>query len=66
VTAVHTGISDFMLSVLERHDPARAWTTIGAADVSCLPDGQSIAGRSGFFDCFEKTDQNVLNAAISG
>jgi hypothetical protein len=55
-----------MLSVLERHDPARAWTTIGAADVSCLPDGQSIAGRSGFFDCFEKTDQNVLNAAISG
>ena len=40
------------------------WTIIGGADVSCLPGGLSIAGRRGFFDCFEKTDQDVLNAAI--
>jgi hypothetical protein len=40
------------------------WTVIGGAEFAGIPGGQSVAGRSGFFDCFGKTDQDALNAAI--
>ena len=40
------------------------WTVIGGAEFAGIPGGHSVAGRSGFFDCFGKTDQDALNAAI--
>lgn len=40
------------------------WTVIGGAEFAGIPGGQSVAGRSGFADCFGKTDQDALNAAI--
>jgi hypothetical protein len=40
------------------------WTVIGSSEFAGIPGGKSVAGRSGFFDCFGKTDQDALNAAI--
>jgi hypothetical protein len=40
------------------------WTIIGGAEFAGIPGGQAIGDRGGFFDCFEKTDQDALNAAI--
>ena len=40
------------------------WETLGGAEYVGIGGGKSIAGRAGFADCFDKTDQDVLNAAL--
>jgi hypothetical protein len=40
------------------------WTVIGGAEFAGIPGLGSIAGRSGFFDCFGQPDQDALNSAI--
>ena len=40
------------------------WTVIGGAEFAGIPGGQPVGIRSGLFDCFGKTDQDALNAAI--
>lgn len=40
------------------------WETLGGAEYVGIGGGKPIAGRAGFADCFDKTDQDVLNAAL--
>lgn len=40
------------------------WETLGGSGFAGIGGGESIAGRTGFADCFDKTDQDVLNAAL--
>ncbi|MEI7820614.1 MAG: hypothetical protein WCK55_06820 [Verrucomicrobiota bacterium] len=53
---------DFLLTWKRLQDAM--WTIIGGAEFAGIPGGQAIGDRGGFFDCFEKTDQDALNAAI--
>lgn len=40
------------------------WAELGGADFVGIGGGRSVEGRAGFADCFDKTDQDVLNATI--
>lgn len=40
------------------------WKELGGAEYVGIGGGPSVADRSGFADCFDKTDQDALNAAI--
>ncbi|MEI8235403.1 MAG: hypothetical protein WCH57_12070 [Verrucomicrobiota bacterium] len=40
------------------------WEALGGAEYVGIGGGSPIAGRTGFADCFDKTDQDVLNAAL--
>lgn len=42
----------------------RLWEAIGGAEYVGIGGGPSVGDRSGFAQCFDKTDQDVLNAAI--
>ncbi|XHR30847.1 MAG: hypothetical protein ACFUZC_09830 [Chthoniobacteraceae bacterium] len=40
------------------------WRELGGSNFVGIGGGQAIGARAGFADCFDKTDQDVLNAAI--
>lgn len=42
----------------------RLWEALGGSEYVGISGGPSVADRSGFASCFDKTDQDALNAAI--
>jgi hypothetical protein len=40
------------------------WRELGGSDFVGIGGGRAIEGRAGFANCFDKTDQDLLNAAI--
>ncbi|MDD5350268.1 MAG: hypothetical protein PHQ12_08670 [Chthoniobacteraceae bacterium] len=40
------------------------WEALGGDGFAGIGGGRPMEGRSGFADCFDKTDQDVLNAAL--
>jgi len=40
------------------------WDALGGADYVGIGGGKSVASSSGFAGCFDKTDQDVLNATV--
>lgn len=40
------------------------WSAVGGPEFAGISGGQTLPERSGFANCFDKTDQDALNAAI--